>query len=159
MSKPIEPLEAPAGEGAAQAIPSTPFIHRIRVRWADCDPASIAYTGQIPRFALEAIEAWWEHHVGLDWYALNLDRNIGTPFVHMTLDFRSPVTPRHILECAVSLARLGNRSIAHRVMARQDGALCFEGAFVAVFVDAEAMKPCTPPADILQAILAHRGEA
>jgi len=63
MSKPIEPLEAPAGEHAAQAFASALFIHRIRVRWADCDPASIAYAGQIPRFALEAIEAWWEHHV------------------------------------------------------------------------------------------------
>ena len=159
MSKPTEPLDEPTGEPAAQATALTPFIHRIRVRWADCDPASIAYTGQIPRFALEAIEAWWEHHIGLDWYALNLDRNIGTPFVHMTLDFRSPVTPRHILECEVSLARLGSRSIAHRVMARQDGALCFEGEFVAVFVDAGAMKPRKPPADILQAIiLGHRGE-
>jgi 4-hydroxybenzoyl-CoA thioesterase len=159
MSKPIEPPGLPARENDTSATMPAPFIHRIRVRWADCDPALIAYTGQIPRLALEAIEAWWEHHVGLDWYALNLDRNIGTPFVHMTLDFRSPVTPRHILECEVTLARLGNSSITHRVMARQDGTLCFEGEFVAVFVDASAMKPRSPPADILQALLAQRREA
>jgi 4-hydroxybenzoyl-CoA thioesterase len=153
MSKPIDPDAAPAGGGEAQ-----PFIHPIRVRWADCDPALIAYTGQIPRFALEAIEAWWEHHVGLDWYALNLDRKIGTPFVHMTLDFRSPVTPRHMLECEVILARLGNSSIAHRVRGHQDGVLCFEGEFVSVFVDAGPRTPRRPPADILQRLLAHRGE-
>ena len=77
----------------------------------------------------------------------------------MTLDFRSPVTPRHILECEVTLARLGNSSIAYRVRGRQNGALCFEGEFVAVFVDVEAMESRSPPADILQAILARRGEA
>jgi 4-hydroxybenzoyl-CoA thioesterase len=53
MSKPIELGADSTGAAAAHA----PFVHRIRVRWADCDPASIAYTGQLPRFALEAIEA------------------------------------------------------------------------------------------------------
>jgi hypothetical protein len=32
------------------------FTHAIRVGWADCDPARIAYTGRIPYFALEAID-------------------------------------------------------------------------------------------------------
>ncbi|MGB0085055.1 MAG: thioesterase family protein [Rhodomicrobiaceae bacterium] len=156
MSKPIKPpVPAAAGTGAAEGV-STAFIHRIRVHWADCDPASIAYTGQIPRFALEAIEAWWERHAGLDWYQLNLDRNIGTPFVHMTLDFRSPVTPRHLLECQVALVRLGNSSITHRVTGSQNGVLCFEGEFVAAFVDAKAMKPRRLPADILCAIERNR---
>jgi acyl-CoA thioesterase FadM len=149
MSKPIDRSSRPAG---GEGEPPAAFIHKIRVRWADCDPALIAYTGQIPRFALEAIEAWWEHRTGHDWYRLNLDRKFGTPFVHMTLDFRSPITPRHLLECEVSLMRLGNSSITHRVDGRQNGVLCFEGEFVSVFVDAEAMEPRRPPADILRSI-------
>ena len=32
---------------------------------------------------------------------------VGTPFVHMKMDFRSPVTPRHMLDCDVRLKRLG----------------------------------------------------
>ena len=72
------------------------FIHEIRVGWGDCDPARIAYTGRLPAFALEAIDAWWEHQLGGDgWYQMELDRGTGTPFVHMSIDFRSPVTPRH----------------------------------------------------------------
>ncbi len=124
MSKPIEPLRS--GENA-KAATTAPFVHRIDVRWGDSDPAAIAYTGQIPRLALEAIEAWWQRHTGYDWHRLNLDRNIGTPFVHMTLDFRSPVTPRHMLECEVSLLRLGQTSITHHVKGDQNGALRFEG--------------------------------
>jgi acyl-CoA thioesterase FadM len=129
-----------------------PFVHRIRVRWGDCDPAAIAYTGRIPAWALEAIETWWEHHTGLDWYRINLDRKIGTPFVHMTMNFRSPVTPRHLLECEVTLKKLGSRSITHTVRACQGGVLCFEGEFVAAFVEARAMKSRTLPHDLVAAI-------
>ncbi len=87
MSKPTE------------GAPPRPFRHEIRVGWGDCDPARIAYTARIPEWALAAIDAWWESEVGPGWFQLNIDRGHGTPFVHMTLDFRAPVTPRHRLIC------------------------------------------------------------
>lgn len=140
MLKPIDP----AGEA------KTGFVHPITVRWADCDSAKIAYTGRIPDFALEAIDAWWRATTHFDWYQLNVDRNVGTPFVHMTMDFRSPITPRHVLECAVDLIRIGKSSVRHRVVGRQDGVVCFDGEFVAVFVDAAKMETSAPPADLLE---------
>ena len=140
------------GAGVVSTGVARPFVHRIKVRWGDCDPAAIAYTGRIPAWALEAIEAWWERHAGLDWFRINLDRRIGTPFVHMSMDFRHPVTPRHPLECEVVLKKLGNRSVTHTVRAFQGGKLCFEGEFVAAIVDAAAMKPRPLPDDILAAI-------
>lgn len=126
-----------------------PFTHEIRVTWGDCDPAKIAYTARIPWFALDAIDAWWEHHMGGDgWYQLELDRNIGTPFVHMSLDFRSPVTPRHRLICEVWPSRLGTSSIEFRVDGRQDGVLCFEGRFVCVFTIADKFRSQPAPKEI-----------
>lgn len=123
------------------------FIHEIRVRWADCDPAQIAYTGRIPAFALEAIDAWWEHTIGQDWYRLNMDDNIGTPFVHLSMDFRSPVTPRHMLACTVKLIKLGNSSIRFSVTGHQNDVLCFEGEFVEVFVEASSLTKQGVPAE------------
>ncbi|MFK7751046.1 MAG: acyl-CoA thioesterase [Sedimentitalea sp.] len=130
---------------------SDPFVHEMRVTWGDCDPARIAYTGRLPEFALQAINAWWEHHLDGDgWYQLELDRKVGTPFVHLSLDFRSPVTPRHRLMCHVWPTRLGNSSITFRVEAYQNDVLCFEGTFVCVFTVADATKLTTrtPPSDI-----------
>ena len=125
------------------------FEHEIRVGWGDCDPAKIAYTARIPWWALDAIDAWWEHHLGgSGWFQMNLDRDLGTPFVHMTLDFRSPVTPRHRLICKVAPTKLGTSSITFRVEGYQDGALCFEGTFVNVFVIASAFKPQQAPDDV-----------
>ncbi|PCJ08776.1 MAG: thioesterase [Rhodobacteraceae bacterium] len=125
------------------------FVHQIRVGWGDCDPARIAYTGRLPWFALEAIDAWWEHNLGGDgWFQMELDRGTGTPFVHMSIDFRSPVTPRHRLMCEVWPCKLGTSSIAFRVNARQDGTLSFEGKFVCVFIAPETFKSKPAPPDI-----------
>ncbi|MGO9487220.1 MAG: acyl-CoA thioesterase [Rhodomicrobium sp.] len=152
MSKPIEGHSHGEFGHGAEIVQTKPFRHSIRVHWGDCDPAKIAYTARIPAWAIQAIEEWWKHHAGVDWYEINLDHHVGTPFVHMKMDFRSPVTPRHMLDCEVRMTRLGSRSIAHEVKAYQNGVLCFEGEFVAVFVDAGHAKSRTPPADILAAI-------
>ena len=126
---------------------SDPFEHEIRVTWGDCDPARIAYTARLPWFALDAINAWWEHHMdGQGWFQLELDRGVGTPFVHLSMDFRSPVTPRHRLICKTWPARLGTSSIEFRVDGYQDGVLCFEGRFVCVFTVARAATLTTQPA-------------
>lgn len=126
-----------------------PFVHTINVTWGDCDPARIAYTGRLPEFSLQAINAWWEHHLDGDgWFQMELDRNVGTPFVHLSLDFKSAVTPRHKLMCEVWPSRLGEKSIEFRVAARQDGVLCFEGRFVCVFTVAETFTSQPAPPDI-----------
>jgi acyl-CoA thioesterase FadM len=129
------------------------FVHEIRVTWGDCDPAQIAYTGRLPWFALDAINAWWEAHLGGDgWFQMELDRNMGTPFVHMSLDFKSPVTPRHRLMCQVDPVRLGESSIRFRVIARQGGVECFVGNFVCVFTIASEFRKRKPPQDIIDIV-------
>ena len=134
------------------------FTHEITVTWADCDPAAIAFTGRIPYWALEAIDAFWRDVVGVDWYALNLDLNYGTPFVHMSLDFSAPVTPRHRLICRVVVERVGTTSISFRVTGSQDGTDCFTGRFTSVFVISDQMRPTAPPPDIRARLEAARAE-
>ena len=153
MSKPIE--------GKTGLGMTAPFVYEIRVGWAHCDPAKIVYTGNLPKFALEAIDAWWEEHLGADWFAFNVDRDVGGPFVHLSMDFRSPVTPRHVLRCEVTPIRLGESSIRFRVVGRQNGTLCFEGEFVEVFVAAEAHRKIPAPQDIrdkIEALIAKTDE-
>ena len=142
-------MSEPSGESGTEP---KAFVHRLRVGWADCDAAQIAYTGRFPYFALEAIDAWWEHQIGFDWFRLLLDRNIATPFVNLQIDFRVPVTPRFPLDCAVRLAKLGRSSVTFRVFGMQNGSLAFQGSFVCVFVDSTSFEKITRPADIESAI-------
>jgi acyl-CoA thioesterase FadM len=132
------------------------FQHGIRVTWGDCDPAKIAYTGRLPWFALDAINAWWEAELeGDGWFEMELDRNVGTPFVRLEMDFHRPVTPRHKLICYVWPVALGNTSITFRVDAEQDGELCFSTRTVSVFIVADQFRKQPPPDDIRQIIERH----
>ena len=126
-----------------------PYAHEIRVAWGDCDPAKIAYTANIPAWALEAINGWWEAHLDGDgWYQMELDRGFGTPFVRMEMDFRAPITPRHRLICEVRPVRLGESSITFRVDGYQGGTLCFESTFVCVFIVAGSLEKRAVPAEV-----------
>ena len=137
---------------APQEIESAPLVHEITVGWGDCDPAQIAYTANMPAWGLRAIEAWYRACLGLDWYEINLDHGVGTPFVSLTFDFAAPVTPRAPLELRVYVERLGRSSLAHHVIASQAGKVCFIGQTTAAFVDAQKMKPMAIPANMRESI-------
>jgi len=130
--------------------------HFIRVTWGDCDPAKIAYTGRLPWFALDAINAWWEEQLGGDgWFEMELDRNIGTPFVRLEMDFSHPVTPRHKLICHVWPVSLGKTSITFRVDGMQNGKLCFSTRTVSVFIKSDKFTKQAPPEDICDMLRRH----
>lgn len=124
------------------------FTHVIRPTWGDCDPAKIVYTGRIPSFCLDAINAFLDHHLGGGWFIQELDNDMGMPFVSMTIDFRAPVTPRHDLDLSVWPGRLGTTSVTFHVEGRQDGTLCFEGRFTEVFTQASTFEKQPIPAHI-----------
>lgn len=148
-----------AGRGAvSRRNLLTDFTHEIRVTWGDCDPAKIAYTARLPWFALDAINAWWEDVGGASWYQLEMDHNIGTPFVRMEMDFRAPVTPRHRLMCKVWPNRLGETSVGFHVQGMQNDVLCFEGNFVCVFTVADAFRKAPPPKELRDIVAKHMKE-
>jgi len=125
----------------------TPFVHRRDIVWADTDPAKIAYTGRLSDFLLEAVESWYRDRLGTDWYAMTVDQDLGTPFVHMELDFKSPVTPREPLATTVLVTKFGRSSVSYSVRAHgvQTGVLRFTGAATNVWVRASTMKPIAIP--------------
>lgn len=138
---------------------TTAFVHPINVTWADCDPAKIAYTARLPYFALDAINGWWEAHFdGEGWFQMELDRNVGTPFVRLEMDFRHPVTPRHPLLCETYPVRLGTKSITFRVKGFQAEELCFQGLFTCVFTIADQFKS-QPVPDRLRRVIEEKMRA
>ena len=132
-----------------EARPQNTHCHLINVTWGDCDPARIVYTGRIPNFALDAINSWWEAQLGGDgWFQMEIDRNVGTPFVRLETDFRHPVTPRHVLVCHVWPVSIGRTSIAFRVDWVQDAMTCFSTRAINVFTVASEFRKQPPPVEI-----------
>jgi acyl-CoA thioesterase FadM len=132
------------------------FVHRRRVIFADADPAGIVYTGRFPNFALEAIEAWCGERLGLDWYTMHQRLGGGTPFVHMSMDFRSSLRPGEALATSVALVKAGRSSLELAVVGRHaDGRVSFEGRFVCVFVEDATHKAWPIPEPLRDAVAAE----
>lgn len=123
MSKPTEPRA---------------FVHAIVPVWGDLDPARIVYTGRYTDYAMRAIDAWFLERVGADFYTMNFDWGIGTPFVHIECDLKSSLTPRDVLLVAIRVKKIGSTSLTFDVegTVEADGRPCFEGRFVCVCVEA-----------------------
>jgi acyl-CoA thioesterase FadM len=134
---------------------TTPYIHIAQIRFADTDAAGIAYTGRFANFAMDAIDGWFRDRLDTDWFRLNIDEGIGTPFVHMSMDFRSPLTPRDMLQTMVLIPKAGTTSLTFNVAGRVGTRVSFEGRFVCVFVDRIAAKPIEIPARYRGAIAAE----
>ena len=131
---------------------SAPFVHQIAVGWGDCDPAQIAYTANIPSWGLGSVEAWYQAVLGVGWYELNLHHGVGTPFVSLNFEFKSPITPLGNLLVSVFVVKLGSSSISHCLEGHQNGALSFTGNTVAAFVEASTMKPMPIPPNMRYSI-------
>jgi acyl-CoA thioesterase FadM len=156
MSKPTERgIKLPASSTDTAAVhtpPPGPFVHPVTVGWGDCDPAQIAYTASVLSWGLKALEAWCDICLGVNWFELNLNHGIGTPFVHMSYDFTAPITPRAVLECTVYVRKIGRSSLHQIVEGRQSGQLCFTGTMTSVFVAASQLKPIPIPPNMRQSI-------
>ena len=133
--------------------PSNSHQYIVNISWGDCDPANIVYTGRLPWIALDAINNWWETQLDGDgWFQMEVDRNVGTPFVRLEMDFSHPVTPRHKLICHVWPVSLGETSVAFRVDGEQDGKVCFSLRSVSVFIIANKFEKQPPPDELRQVI-------
>ncbi len=133
--------------------PNALFVHRRVIGWGDADPANIAYSGRFPNFALDAIDAWFADRLGADWYEMHNRHGGGTPFVHMSMDFRASLRPRDELFTTVALAKAGRSSLEFSVIGRMaNGTVSFEGRFVCVFVAEETGRPRAAPPQFQDAI-------
>jgi acyl-CoA thioesterase FadM len=122
-----------------------PYVHTAQIRFSDTDAAQIAYTGRFPDFAMDAIDGWFRDRLNTDWFRLNVDERIGTPFVHLSMDMTSPLSPRDVLNTTVLVAKAGNASLEFKVIGRAGDRVSFEGRFVCVFIDATTGRPIPIP--------------
>ena len=134
---PRPPEDIPAPRPAPDAV----FEQVFPIGWGDLDPAQIAYTGRLPDFAVRAVERWMGATLGGGFFELNRSYGIDTPFVHLSMDFVSPVTADGDLSCAVHAETIGRTSLSTLTIGRQDGREAFRARLVNVFVHQETFRP------------------
>ena len=82
------------------------FEARVKVRFADVDPAGIVFYPRYFEMLNGAVEDWFEQVLGLDFKSMHLVRKIGVPTVKLEAHFLAPselgeellvtITPRDV---------------------------------------------------------------
>ncbi|MCO4743825.1 MAG: acyl-CoA thioesterase [Proteobacteria bacterium] len=135
-------------------------IHRLTVRFGDCDPAGIAYFPRIYDWFHQAMETWFAEHLGTPYDVAIREWKLGFPAVKSEAEFKVPCALGDSLRIELTVPRLGTRSLdlAYRIHG-EDGVLRATGQTTVVIVDldpqsATHLRSIDPPPALAKA-LAH----
>jgi acyl-CoA thioester hydrolase len=98
------PGAATNGGGAAVA-----FVHRLRVRYAECDPQGVVFNAQYLAFADHALTELWRELFG--GYHAMLDRGVDVVVAEACVRFRAPARFDEELDISMRIAHLGTTSM------------------------------------------------
>lgn len=134
------------------------YQYRRCLHWGDTDAAGIVYTANYFDLCMEALEGWFISVLETDWFSMNVDQKIGTPFVHAEVDFKAPMTPRDTLLIEVTVDRLGEKSLGFELTGYSEvnKAITFSGKFVCCFTNTGSFQPISIPQEMRMRIEGHQ---
>ena len=131
-----------------EVVSRAPFVVRRRVRWADCDPAGVVFTGKFSEYLLGAVNLFFGDLAGGPYMKWTASLGVDTPCKGLELTFHGALWPEDEFDmrCAVSQIRRHSYDIGVEA-ARGDGRRVFSGRFSPICISREARKGVDiPPA-------------
>ena len=127
-----------------------PFVHLLRVRYAECDPQQIVFNANYFAYFDIAMTELWRAAAGS--YTAMLERGIDMVVAEASARFLGAARFDDELALEVAITRLGSTSCVtrHRVLRREE--VLVEGEMRHVFVDRESLQK-TPIPDWLREAL------
>jgi 4-hydroxybenzoyl-CoA thioesterase len=81
------------------------------VRFGDIDGAGIVYYPRLFDYFHQAFEDFWREALSRDYPVVLMEERVGYPAVHIETDFVSPVKYGDRFEIAISVKRIGEKSV------------------------------------------------
>jgi acyl-CoA thioester hydrolase len=122
---------------------AAPFVHRLRVRYNECDPQGVVFNANyFTYFDVALTELWRE---GFGSYDALTEMGYDLVVAEASARFLGAARFDDELEIAMVVARLGGSSMTTEIMVSRGGEVLVEGRMVHVFVDAESMRKTAMP--------------
>ena len=134
----------------------TPFVFQrpVRIRFSHCDPAGIGFFPQYLTLTNALVEDWFTDSLGIDYAEMIGQRRVGLPIVRLECEFARPSRMGETISLALSLARIGRRSIDIRIVGSGPDGVRFAANQVLVTTSLETGESIWIPNDI-RAALTH----
>ena len=120
-----------------------PFVHRLRVRYAECDPQGVLFNANYLAYVDHTITELWRAAYG--GYQAMLDRGVDIVVAEANLRFLGSARFDDEIAIEVRVAHLGNTSLATEYRFTRDQDVLLNASVRHVFVDREtAVKTRIP---------------
>jgi acyl-CoA thioester hydrolase len=120
-----------------------PFVHRLRVRYAECDPQGVLFNAHYLAYVDHTITELWRAAYG--GYQAMLDRGVDIVVAEANLRFLGPARFDDEIAIEAQVAHFGTTSLATEYRFTRDRVLLLEASLRHVFVDREtAVKTPIP---------------
>jgi acyl-CoA thioester hydrolase len=123
-----------------------PFLHRLRVRYHECDPQGIVFNANHFTYFDVALTELWRAAFGS--YGEMVAGGTDVQVVDASASFRAPARFDDELDLSMEIVALGTTSITSAFEERRDGELLVTGRLVHVCVDAATHAKQPIPADM-----------
>ena len=110
-----------------------PFVHRLRVRYGECDPQGIVFNANYLLYFDVAFTELWREAIG-PWQEM-VERGIDAVVAEANARFSAPARFDDVLSLQAQVIRLGTTSLTTRIDVLRDDELLVEGRLQHVCVD------------------------
>lgn len=138
-------------------VSEMPFVVRRRVRWAECDPAGVVYTGRFTDYVLDAL-MHFVRHAGHGPHSQNDPQNrVRLPMKHMSMTFHISLYPNDAFETELVIADIQERTFDVKATARLlDGRTAFEATCTPICILPDERMSTRIPKDLRTFLEGHR---
>jgi acyl-CoA thioester hydrolase len=123
-----------------------PFVHRLRVRFHECDPQGVVFNANYFTYFDVALTEMWREAFGS--YGEVVAGGTDVVVVEASARYRAPARFDEELDVELAIERLGSTSMTTAAAIRRDGDVLVEGRLVHVFVDAKTLAKQEIPAPL-----------
>jgi acyl-CoA thioester hydrolase len=126
------------------------FVHRLRVRYSECDQQGIVFNGNYLFYYDVAVTELWRARLGS--YQTMLDRELDLVVAEARLRFVEGARFDDELDIAMRVRHLGTTSMIVEPEFRVDDRLIVDGEVRHVFVDPRTLKKKPMPEDVRETL-------
>lgn len=127
------------------------FVHRLRVRYQECDPQGIVFNANYVAYVDVALTELWRGAFG-SYDQVVAEHGIDLVVGSLTIDFRSSARPDDLIDIGLGLVAIGTTSMTWAIEIRRDEELLVEGSIRHVCVGATSLEK-TPVPEPVRAVL------
>jgi 4-hydroxybenzoyl-CoA thioesterase len=126
-----------------------PYAAEFDVRWGDIDNARVVYYPRFFDYFHQTLERWFGEALGVAYYELVGEQNVGLPTVKVETEFSAPLRYGDRVRIELELEEMGSRSITVRYTATRmsDGVVSARAKVKKVAIDNDTFKSIPIPGE------------